>query len=227
MLGKQKGKIDMVDNSEIKRITTPISRKDIQNLGIGDIVSINGLIVTARDKAHKFLVHEKPDKKDIPLELDGGIIYHCGPIIKDIEMLLAGGSEEKNLSLITHYPSLKVVAAGPTTSMRVEMYEADIIKTYGIRAIIGKGGMGDKTLNAMKENGCVYFHTISGAATYLAERIVEVVSVWKLEEFGMTEAMWLFKVEDFPAIVTMDANGNSLHKDIEEASLRKLKEMVG
>jgi fumarate hydratase class I len=120
----------------------------------------------------------------------------------------------------------KLIAAGPTTSMRVEMYESEIIKTYGIRGIIGKGGMGEKTLQAMKEYGCVYLHTVSGAAAYLADRIVAVEDGWKVEEFGMPEAMWLLKVEDFPAIVTMDAYGNSLHRDIEKISIEKLRQML-
>lgn len=213
MLGKQKGKINMVNpESEIlnpKSLNTPLSKEDVLNLKVGDMVLISGQIVTGRDKIHKFLVHERPDKKDIPFELHGGIIYHCGPIIKKID--------EK----------YTLIAAGPTTSMRVEMYEAEVIKTYGIRGIIGKGGMGEKTLNAMKEQGCVYFHTISGAAAYLADRIKNVRDGWKIEEFGAPEAMWLLEAEDFPAIVTMDAHGNSLHRDIEKISLKRLKEIIG
>lgn len=213
MLGKQKGKINMVNpKSEIlnpKSLNTPLSKEDVLNLKVGDMVLISGQIVTGRDKIHKFLVHERPDKKDIPFELHGGIIYHCGPIIKKVD------------------DAYKLIAAGPTTSMRVEMYEADVIKTYGIRGIIGKGGMGNKTLDAMKEYGCVYLHTISGAAAYLADRIKNVRDGWKIEEFGAPEAMWLLEVEDFPAIVTMDARGNSLHRDIEKISLKRLKEIIG
>lgn len=212
MLGKQKGKINMVNpKSEIlnpKSLNTPLSKEDVLNLKVGDMVSINGLIVTGRDKVHKFLVHEKPDKKDIPFELHGGIIYHCGPIIKKAD------------------DTYKLIAAGPTTSIRVEMYESDVIEAYGIRGIIGKGGMGEKTLNAMKEQGCVYFHAISGAAAYLADKIKNVRDGWKIEEFGAPEAMWLLEVEDFPAIVTMDAHGNSLHRDIEKISLKRLKEII-
>jgi fumarate hydratase class I len=172
------------------------------------MVSINGLIVTGRDKVHKFLVYERPDKKDIPFELHGGIIYHCGPIIKKVD------------------DTYKLIAAGPTTSMRVEMYESDVIKAYGIRGIIGKGGMSNKTLNAMREHGCVYFHTISGAAAYLADRVKNVRDGWKIEEFGAAEAMWLLEVENFPAIVTMDAHGNSLHREIEKVSLENLRQIL-
>lgn len=208
MLGKQKRKADMVNESIVGRLKTPLAKDDVLSLKVSDMVLINGLIVTGRDKVHKFLAHEMPDKKDIPFDLEGGIIYHCGPIIKKVG------------------DTYKLITAGPTTSTRVEMYEAEIIKTYGIRGIIGKGGMGEKTLQAMKEYGCVYLHTISGAAAYLADRIVAVTDGWKVEEFGMPEAMWLLKVEDFPAIVTMDAHGNSLHKDVEKISMEKLRQML-
>lgn len=229
MLGKQKGKADMVNELSVergvwsvKRLKTPLSKEDVLSLKVGDIVSINGLIVTGRDKVHKFLVHERPDKKDIPFDLEGGIIYHCGPIIKGSDELSVTSNKSEEKSSLP-----KIIAAGPTTSMRVEMYEADVIKTYGIRGIIGKGGMGNKTLDAMKEYGCVYLHTISGAAAYLADRIKNVRDGWKVEEFGAPEAMWLLEVEDFPAIVTMDAYGNSLHRDIEKISLKRLKEIIG
>ncbi|MDO9289502.1 MAG: FumA C-terminus/TtdB family hydratase beta subunit, partial [Thermodesulfovibrionales bacterium] len=191
-----------------KTINLPLSKKDIMSLKVGDVVLINGLIVTGRDKVHKFLFNGKNQKKDMPFNLDGVALYHCGPIIKKVE------------------GEYKVIAAGPTTSMRVEMYEHKIISDYGLRGIMGKGGMGEHTLRAMKAKGCVYFHTIGGAAAYLADRIKRVVDVWKLEEFGMTEAMWLLEVENFPAIVTMDAHGKSLHKEIEKVSLFNLKKLV-
>lgn len=191
-----------------KLLKTPLSEEDILNLRVGDMVAISGRVVTGRDKVHKFLFHEMPDKKDIPFELEGGIIYHCGPIMRKTDDVY------------------QLVVAGPTTSMRVEMYEPEIIRAYGIRGIIGKGGMGEMTLNAMKEYGCVYLHTISGAAAYLADSIKSIAGGWKIEEFGEPDAMWLFEVEDFPAIVTMDAYGNSLHREIEKISLERLKEML-
>lgn len=223
-----------IRESRVRRLKTPLSKDDVLNLKVGDIVLVNGLIVTGRDKVHRFLVQEKPDKKDIPFELCGGVIYHCGPIIKDSNELQVTSNEKSNSQqfavsnslLVTRYSSLKVIAAGPTTSMRVEMYEADVIREYSIRGIIGKGGMGEKTLQAMKEYGCVYLHTISGAAAYLAERIKSVKDGWKIEEFGVPEAMWLLEVEDFPAIVTMDAYGNSLHRDIERISFDKLRQIL-
>ena len=191
-----------------KSLTTPLSKDDVLSLKVGDLLLLSGKIVTARDKAHKFLTHEKPDRKEMPFDLEGGIIYHCGPLIRKTD------------------DTYKLIAAGPTTSMRVEMYEAEVIRDYGIRGIIGKGGMGEKTLAALQECGCVYLQTISGAAVYLADRTTKVTTGWKVEEFGMAEAMWLLEIKDFPVIVTMDAHGNSLHKDIENLSLEKLKQLI-
>lgn len=199
-----------------KTINLPLTKKDVLKLKVGDVVLINGMIVTGRDRIHEFLFNEKPLKKDIPFNLDGAILYHCGPIIiPPRPPLLKGG-----------WGDYRVIAAGPTTSMRVEMYEYKIISSYGLRGIMGKGGMGKHTLKAMKEKGCVYLHTIGGAAVYLAERIKRVIDCWKIEEFGATEAMWLLEVEGFPAIVTMDADGKSLHKEIEQHSYIEFKELL-
>lgn len=211
----------MVDRSGVIKLTTPLSKEHALSLKLGDVVLINGQVVTGRDKIHKFLVNEKPAKDSIPFDLKGGIIYHCGPIIKDSNRLSVINNENKE-----ECSSLQVIAAGPTTSMRVEMYEADVIRDYSIRGIIGKGGMGDRTLEVMREHGCVYFQIVGGAAAYLADRIKEVAGVLKYKEFGAAEAMWQLIVEDFPVIVTMDAHGNSLHKDIEKKSLEKLVEAL-
>jgi len=191
-----------------KTINLPMTKDDVLSLKVGDLVLINGKLVTGRDEVHKFLFYEKPSKKQIPFNLEGTILYHCGPIIKKTEK------------------GFKLIAGGPTTSMRVEMYEYQIISNYGIRGIMGKGGMGRKTMNALKENGCVYLHTIGGSAVYLADRVKRVVDVWKLDEFGMTEAMWIFEVKEFPAIVTMDAYGKNLHEEIERRSYNALKKLV-
>jgi tartrate/fumarate subfamily iron-sulfur-dependent hydro-lyase beta chain len=190
-------------------INLPMTKEDAFSLHAGDIVSINGRIVTGRDKLHKFLFNERPSKERIPFGLEGTILYHCGPIVRK-----------------THEGFIPV-AGGPTTSMRVEMYEHRIISEYGIRGVMGKGGMGKQTLNALRENGCVYLNTIGGAGAYLAGKVIKVVDVWKLEEFGMTEAMWLFEVRDFPAIVTMDAHGRSLHEEINRDSYEKFKKLAG
>ncbi|PJA82962.1 MAG: fumarate hydratase, partial [Nitrospirae bacterium CG_4_9_14_3_um_filter_44_28] len=187
-----------------KIINLPLTKKDVMGLNAGDMVLINGMIVTGRDRMHKFLFYERPLKKDIPFNLSGTLLYHCGPIVIPSHPPLEKGGRG----------DFRVIASGPTTSIRVETYEHRIISSYGIRGIMGKGGMCERTLNAMKKNGCVYFHTIGGAAAYLADRVKKVVDVWKLKEFGAPEAMWLLEVENFPAIVTMDAHGKSLHNDI-------------
>ncbi|MDI6745298.1 MAG: FumA C-terminus/TtdB family hydratase beta subunit [Thermodesulfovibrionales bacterium] len=197
-------------------INLPLTKKDVLNLKVGDIVLINGMIVTGRDKMHKFLFYERPLKKDTPFNLSGTVLYHCGPIVIPTHPPLKKGGRG----------DFRVIASGPTTSIRVETYEHRIISSYGIRGVMGKGGMGEQTLKALKKEGCVYFHTIGGAAAYLADRIKRVVDVWKLEEFGMAEAMWLLEVENFPAIVTMDTHGRSLHKDIEMKSGSALKKLI-
>lgn len=205
MLGDEEGQIDMVKPLSLN---LPLSVTEWRSLKAGDIVSLNGTIVTGRDRVHKYLIEERPKKEEIPFDLAGAVLYHCGPVMKKTE------------------EGYKAVAAGPTTSIRVEMYEAAVIREYGIRGIIGKGGMGKSTLEALKETGSVYFHAVGGAAVYLADRIKKTLNVWKLEEFGTTEAMWLFEIEDFPAIVTMDSHGNNIHSEIESASFQKFMELI-
>lgn len=190
------------------RIKTPLTKEDVMGLKTGDMVLISGQVVTGRDRVHKFLFNERPSKNEMPFNLEGSILYHCGPIIKKTD------------------EGYKLIAGGPTTSMRVEMYEPFVIKEYGLRAIIGKGGMGAKTLAALQECGCVYLHAVGGAAVYLADKVKRIIDGYKIEEFGMPEAMWLLEVEDFPAVVTMDARGNSLHRSIEEVSLENLKRIL-
>lgn len=213
----------------VRKIKTPLSKDDVLSLKVGDMLLLSGEIVTARDKAHKFLTQEKPDRKEMPFDLEGGVIYHCGPIIRGQGPEHRGqglGGRDQGKAATPEASSLTVIAAGPTTSTRVEMYERQVIRDYGIRGIIGKGGMGEKTLAALKEYGCVYLQTVSGAAVYLADRTTKVLAGWKAEEFGMAEAMWLIEVRDFPVIVTMDAHGNSLHEEVEKASLEKLKKLI-
>lgn len=192
-----------------KSLTLPLTAEDALSLKVGDMVLLNGLIVTGRDKVHRFLRDVRPSVGELPVDLKGGVIYHCGPIIKKVD------------------DAYSLVAAGPTTSMRMEMYEADVIRAYGLRGVMGKGGMGPETLQALKECGCVYLNTMSGAAAYLADRIKSVSGGWKKEEFGEPEAMWVLEVEDFPAVVTMDSMGGSLHQEVEAASLSKLKSVFG
>jgi fumarate hydratase class I len=176
------------------RLTAPISEEQIRALHVGDVVLISGRMFTGRDAVHAYLT-----KHDAPVDLRGGVLYHCGPV------------------LVKEGDAWKVTAAGPTTSIREEPYQADII---------GKGGMGAKTLAGLKESGAVYLNAIGGAAQFYARAIQKVTGV-SLMEFGTPEAMWHLEVKDFPAIVTMDAHGNSLHKDIEEASGVQLEAAAG
>ena len=176
-------------------LSSPISEETIRELKVGDQVLISGVVFTGRDAVHKYL-HDGGELPD-GVNLDGGILYHCGPVV-----------------LKDDNGEWKVTAAGPTTSIREEPYQGDIIKQFGIRGVIGKGGMADKTLAACKEHGAVYLHAIGGAAQVLAECIIRVRNVYMLEKFGSPEAIWEFEVQDFPAVVTMDSHGESLHKDI-------------
>ena len=180
-------------------LTTPISEEQIRALKVGESVEISGVVFTGRDAVHKYL-HEGGELPD-GVNLEGSIIYHCGPVVVKDE---AG--------------DWQVTAAGPTTSIREEPYQADIMKKFGVRGVIGKGGMGPKTLVGCAENGNVYLHAIGGAAQVLAEHITQVRNVYFLEEFGSPEAIWELKVDKFPVVVTMDSHGKSLHAEVAKAS---------
>ena len=179
-------------------LTTPLSEAQVRELKVGDVVLISGRAYTGRDAVHHHLMSHEP-----PVDLRGAVLYHCGPVV------------------VKEGDGWKVTAAGPTTSIREEPYQADVIKRYGVRAVIGKGGMGPKTLAALREAGAVYLNAIGGAAQFYARTITSVDGV-SLMEFGTPEAMWHLSIEAFPAIVTMDSHGNSLHKDVEAASAREL-----
>ena len=191
----------------MKELITPVSKKEIRILSIGDEVLLTGTIVTARDSAHKLMVEKKP--AFLREHLEGGIIYHCGPIMKK------AGKE------------WTVVSAGPTTSAREEPYEAAVIGHYGVRAVIGKGGMGEKTGKALKKFGAVYLHAVGGAAVVLAGSIKRVRDVLLLDELGTPEAFWILEVEKFPAVVTMDAKGNSLHRSVLKESEKRFQRLIG
>ena len=179
-------------------LQSPLSEEQMRSLKVGDVVLVSGRAYTGRDAVHAHLM-----KHDPPVDLRGAVLYHCGPVV------------------VKEGSGWKVNAAGPTTSIREEPYQADVIKRYGVKAIIGKGGMGAKTLAALKEAGAVYLNAIGGAAQFYARTITSVDGV-SLTEFGTPEAMWHLTVKDFPAIVTMDAHGNSLHKEIEQNSAKEL-----
>lgn len=199
-------------------LTLPISEEQIRQLRVGDTVSLTGTIYTARDAAHKYMVEnfiqgeppatEREMLAELEQGLSGGVIYHCGPIVR------------KDESGKWHF-----VAAGPTTSIREEPYEYQVIERFGVRAVIGKGGMADKTLQACGDHGAVYLHAIGGAASLIARSVVEVIGLFK-EEFGLPEAFWKIRVEDFQCVVTMDSHGGSLHKEVEALSERNLQEIL-
>lgn len=187
----------------MKRLEAPFTDEKIRQLKVGDEILISGTVFTGRDAVHKYL-HEG-GKLPPGVSLQNGIIYHCGPVVV---------KDEKN--------EWKVVAAGPTTSIREEPYQGQVIKEFGVRGVIGKGGMGDRTSAACKEFGCVYLHAIGGAAQVLAECITKVRNVYFLKEFGSPEAIWELEVKDFPVVVTMDSHGGSLHKEVFNSSAAEL-----
>ncbi|MGO4884803.1 MAG: FumA C-terminus/TtdB family hydratase beta subunit [Bryobacteraceae bacterium] len=182
-------------------LTAPLSEETVRALKVGDVVLVNGEMFTGRDAVHAYLMKNPP-----PVDLHGAVLYHCGPV-----MLKQG-------------ERWMVKAAGPTTSSREEPYEADVISRYGVRAVIGKGGMGKKTLAALGEYGAVYLNAIGGAAQYYARTVQQVTDVYLLD-LGIPEAMWRLRVNGFAAIVTMDAHGNSLHADVEKATGAELAEL--
>jgi fumarate hydratase class I len=200
--------IPMLDQSGFTRtgreiaLRAPLSDADVRALKVGDVVLVSGRMFTGRDAVHSYLMKHEP-----PVDLRGSVLYHCGPVA------------------VKEGAGWKITAAGPTTSIREEPYQGEIIERYGVRVVIGKGGMGAKTLAAMKEHGAVYVNAIGGAAQFYARSIQSVDGV-SLLEFGTPEAMWHLTVEDFPAIVTMDAHGNSLHQDVEQESGQHL-ETIG
>ena len=186
----------------------PTTEEEIRKLKVGDELLITGTMVTGRDTAHKWMVENHP--KEVAEVLLNGCIYHCGPIVKKHED--------------GHYT---FVAAGPTTSAREEPFQTDVIGKYGLRGVIGKGGMGPKTLEGLKKYGAVYLHAVGGTAQVLAEAVKEVEQVFQLAEFGVPEALWVIRVENFPVVVTMDSHGNSLHAEVEKASKAKLEQLLG
>ncbi|MBI5351901.1 MAG: fumarate hydratase C-terminal domain-containing protein [Chloroflexi bacterium] len=204
----------------MKQLNTPISDEAIRDLKVGDSVLLSGTMVTGRDAAHKWMI-ETFVKKTRPAQgddmqvyeelkklLNGSVIYHCGPVVSGLDT-----------------KEYKFVAAGPTTSIREEPYQADVMKHFNIKGVIGKGGMGAKTLKGCEETPGVYLHAIGGAASYIAQTVTKVYGVFKLE-FGVPEALWVVEVRDFPVVVTMDSHGGSLHSVVEESSKKVLEDLL-
>ena len=205
----------------MKELTIPISAEDIRELHTGDTVALTGIMATGRDAVHKWMIDtfirktSEPQGDDLEVYekikpiFKESLIYHCGPVVAGVDT-----------------GNYKFVAAGPTTSIREEPYQSEVMHHFDMRGVIGKGGMGTKTLQACQDVPAVYFHAIGGAATLIAESVEEVVAVYKLD-FGVPEAIWVLNVKNFPVVVTMDSHGKSIHAEVEEASLKKLKELIG
>ncbi len=185
-------------------ISTPISEEVIRSLHVGQIVEISGAVFTGRDSVHRYLY----EGGQCPVDMRGSVIYHCGPVVV----------KENGVWVVK--------AAGPTTSIREEPYQAEVIRLLGLRGVIGKGGMGKKTLEACREHGCVYMHAIGGAAQVLADAVDEVSDVYFLEKFGSPEAIWHLTCTRFPVVITMDAHGNSLHEDVAGASQKEFDRLL-
>jgi fumarate hydratase class I len=204
----------------MKKITTPVSDESIRDLKVGDTVTLSGMMVTGRDAAHKWMIDtfikktRQPQGDDLQVYeelkrlLNGSIIYHCGPVVTGLDT-----------------KDYKFIAAGPTTSIREEPYQADVMKHFNVKGVIGKGGMGAKTLKGCQETPAVYFHAIGGAASFLAQTVKKVHDVFKMD-FGVPEAMWVIEVKEFPVVVTMDSHGGSQHTVIDDASKKALNELL-
>lgn len=202
------------------QLTIPISDEAIRSLKVGDSVLLSGVMITGRDAVHKWISDtfikkvRQPAGDDLavyeaikPL-LDGGLIYHCGPVVAGLDTR-----------------QYRFVAAGPTTSIREEPYQGDVMRHFNLKGVIGKGGMGAKTLEACRTVPAVYFHAIGGAASLIAESVKKVLGVYKLD-FGVPEAIWVIEVQDFPVVVTMDAHGSSLHETVRQQSKEVLDRLI-
>ena len=202
------------------QLSLPISDQAIRDLRVGDSVLLSGVMVTGRDAVHKWLIDTfihpqyQPSPEDLEVHaalqplLNGSLIYHCGPVVAGLDTR-----------------QYQFVAAGPTTSIREEPYQGDVMRHFNLKGVIGKGGMGAKTLQACQEVPAVYFHAIGGAASLIAQTVQRVLGVYKLS-FGVPEAIWVIEVKDFPAVVTMDSHGGSLHADVREQSKQVLEDLL-
>ncbi|MDD1743554.1 MAG: FumA C-terminus/TtdB family hydratase beta subunit [Methanomassiliicoccales archaeon] len=180
------------------RLKAPLSEQDVRSLKVGDNMTLDGIIFTGRDEMHARALEYAKEGRRLPFDLRGGALYHCGPIVRK-----AGGKWH-------------VIAAGPTTSRRMDSMEPELIGHVGVRAIIGKGGMSQPTVDAMAKHGCVYLAFTGGAAVLAAERITDVRGV-EWTDLGMPEAMWSLEVKEFgPLIVAIDAHSESLYKKVED-----------
>ena len=201
-------------------LSTPLRDETILALKVGQAVSVSGTMITARDAAHKWLVDtfirktRQPQENDLQVYeelkelLPGSILYHCGPVVAGLDT-----------------KEYRFVAAGPTTSIREEPYQSEVMTHFNLKVVVGKGGMGPKTLQGCQAGPFIYLHAIGGAASYIARTVTRVRKVFKLE-FGVPEAMWVIDVQDFPAVVTMDAHGASLHAVVAADSRKVLDSLL-
>jgi fumarate hydratase class I len=224
VLGVPAGHMDFGKAMTAHNLSLPFSEETARSLRAGDTVRLSGIMVTARDAAHAYMVNtlinadrirddERPLYEELQQILSGGAIYHCGPVVRALAPKDGGG--------------YGFVAAGPTTSIREEPYEPAVIAHFGVRCIIGKGGMGPSTLRALQDCGAVYVNATGGAASLIANTVKEVVAVHKLDAFGVPEAFWVIRVKEFPAVVTMDSHGESIHSQVEVTSRRALQRLIG
>ena len=226
-------------------LSIPLSEQAVRALRVGDTVRLSGVMVTGRDAAHKYMVEtflrtepipesERPLYEELRRLLAGGVIYHCGPVVRQLPPRppLAEGP---GVRAVLPRPPLgegpgvrawEFVAAGPTTSIREEVYEPEIIAHFGLRGVIGKGGMGPGTLRACQEHGAAYFHAVGGAASLIADTVKEVLAVYKKDEFGVPEALWVIRAQGFPVVVTMDSHGRSIHDEVEQPSKAALERLL-
>ena len=186
-------------------LTYPFAKEAIRALSAGDVVSVNGIVWTGRDRFHKHF----SDGGALPVDFRDGALYHCGPVV------------------VPEGDSWRVVAAGPTTSVRENPYEPQFIAATGLSVVIGKGGMDERTLEACRRHGAVYLQAVGGAAALAAQCIKRVRNVYFLKEFGAAEACWEFEMVDFRCVVAMDCHGKSLFTDVQESSARRLRAILG
>ena len=228
---------------EIYDLSVPLSEQAVRALRVGDTVRLSGVMITGRDAAHKYMVEtfirtstvpesERPLYEELRRLLAGGVIYHCGPVVRQLPPSTPPASSQGGegsgglLSAVSREGGWEFVAAGPTTSIREEVYEPEVIAHFGLRGVIGKGGMGPGTLRACREHGAAYFHAVGGAASLIADTVKEVLAVYKRDEFGVPEALWVIRAEGFPVVVTMDSHGRSIHDEVEQTSKAALERLL-
>jgi len=188
------------------RLDTPLDEETVANLNAGDIIYLSGTVFTARDEAHMELMK---DGEPEGLDTTGLGLYHCGPVMRQVD------------------GEWQVVAAGPTTSFRMETLEPGFLDMFGVKVIIGKGGMGPATLEALRKHNVVYASFTGGAGALAARGLGHVVDVHYLDELGMPEAVWVFEAVNFgPLVVSMDAHGNSLYADVDDRTRENLKSIL-